>query len=110
MSWKEILKEVSPRERMDAEDFAPKEMQQFRDEKHQDAQNSIKEKLREYLRELESPLPMDEAKFKETKKRMKDLTRPLEGFDHEWFMDRSREEIVDALSRWFSKVGKYADR
>ncbi len=28
MSWKDILKELSPRERMDAEDFAPEEMKE----------------------------------------------------------------------------------
>ena len=32
MGWKDILKELSARERMDAEDFAPEEMEEFREE------------------------------------------------------------------------------
>ena len=35
MSWKDILKELSTRERMDAEEFAPEEMKEWEDEKLQ---------------------------------------------------------------------------
>tara|TARA_R110002167_G_scaffold218204_1_gene422932 strand:- start:30 stop:353 length:324 start_codon:yes stop_codon:yes gene_type:complete len=107
MSWKEILK-VSPRERMDAEDFAPKEMQQFRDEKHRDAQNSIKEELREHLKALESRSPLDEDdwRIKAHKKQMEDLTRPLEGFDHTWFRLQSQENLVNGLRAYFDEEEK----
>ena len=107
MSWKEILK-VSPRERMDAEDFAPKEMQQFRDEKHRDAQNSIKEELREYLKLFESwsSLDEDDWRIKAHKKDLENLTRPLEGFDHTWFRLQSQENLVNGLRAYFDEEEK----
>lgn len=112
MSWMSVLK-VSPRERMDAEDFAPKEMQQFRDEKHRDAQNSIKEELREYLRLFESWVgnpfggPNEEmGRVVNAKKEMVELTRPLEGFNHEVFMMLTIEQIVNGLREYFDEEEK----
>ena len=47
MSWKDILKELSPRERMDAEDFAPEEMGEWREEQANDANLRLLEKYAE---------------------------------------------------------------
>lgn len=98
---------------MDAEDFAPKEMQQFRDEKHRDAQNSIKEELREYLKLFElwqgNPFrrPNEEmGKVVNAKKELVELTRPLEGFNHEVFMMLTIEQIVNGLKGYFDEEEK----
>ena len=53
MSWKDILKELSPRERMDAEDFAPEEMGEWREEQANDANLHLLEKYAERFDRLE---------------------------------------------------------
>ena len=53
MSWKDILKELSPRERMDAEDFAPEEMQEWEDEQRQARDSKKMQRLRLQLHKLE---------------------------------------------------------
>ena len=47
MSWFDILKELSDRERMDAEDFAPEEMGEWREEQANDANLHLLEKYAE---------------------------------------------------------------
>ena len=53
MSWEDILKELSPRERMDAEDFAPEEMGEWREEQANDANLHLLEKYAERFDRLE---------------------------------------------------------
>ena len=53
MSWKDILKELSPRERMDAEDFAPEEMGEWREEQANDKNRYLLEKYAERFDRLE---------------------------------------------------------
>ena len=53
MSWKDVLKELSPRERMDAEDFAPEEMGEWREKQANDANLHLLEKYAERFDRLE---------------------------------------------------------
>ena len=50
MGWKDILKGLSARERMDAEDFAPEEMEEFREEQ---ADKKNLRLLEEYTRKFD---------------------------------------------------------
>ena len=59
MSWKDILKELSPRERMDAEDFAPEEMEEFREEQADKENLRLLEEYAEKFDRLETYI--DEA-------------------------------------------------
>ena len=56
MSWKDILKELSPRERMDAEDFAPEEMHEGRELKRmRDATIPVLMELRKMFKNRRLP-------------------------------------------------------
>ena len=53
MSWFDILKELSPRERMDAEEFASEEMAEWREEQANDKNQYLLEKYAERYDRLE---------------------------------------------------------
>ena len=52
-NWKDILKKVSERELLDAEDFAPEEMQEWRDERVDEENLYLVEKFSKYFDKLE---------------------------------------------------------
>jgi len=67
MSWFDILKELSPRERMDAEDFAPEEMQEWRDEKAKKEYEGMAKVIAWFLNDLKENPDMDEERFRNTR-------------------------------------------
>ena len=54
MGWKDILKGLSARERMDAEDFAPEEMEEFREEQADKENLRLLEEYTEKFNRLET--------------------------------------------------------
>ena len=54
MGWEDILKGLSARERMDAEDFAPEEMEEFREEQADKENLRLLEEYTEKFNRLET--------------------------------------------------------
>ena len=96
MSWKDILKELSPRERMDAEDFAPEEMQEHR-QTREERMGSLMV-IRRYMEELDSDRPIEERLFLSLRDELQELLRGFESAPR--LRGKSREQVIDDLQEF----------
>ena len=96
MSWKDILKELSPRERMDAEDFAPEEMQADRDRKHREETAAIRGAMKIYLDKLVGGDFMPERQLRRVRDSLTQMVRGIEGAPR-FSRYTDRKELIDVL-------------
>jgi len=101
MSWKDILKELSPRERMDAEEFAPEEMQADRDEKWRKQKEGSLMVIRRWLEELDSDKPIEERRFLSIRDSLQYLLRGFESAPR--LRGKSREQVIDDLQEFLDR-------
>ena len=98
MSWKDILKELSPRERMDAEDFAPEEMQEHRNRQTREERMGSLMVIRRYMEELDSDRPIEERRFLSMRDSLQELLRGFESAPR--LRGKSREQVIDDLQEF----------
>ena len=101
MSWKDILKELSPRERMDAEEFAPKEMSDWRDEKNRKEHEGTAKVVAWYLNDLKENPDMDEWYFRKVR-------NSIIAFIHRHpfaprLRGKNREQIIEDLQEFLDR-------
>ena len=102
MSWENILKKVSERERMDAEEFAPKEMQEWRDEKWRKGKEGYLNAIRSLLKVLDSDKTMEEKEFSEIKNSIQQLLRNFEIAPK--LRGKSREQAIEVLNDFLEAI------
>tara|TARA_R110000824_G_scaffold384495_1_gene578537 strand:- start:1902 stop:2213 length:312 start_codon:yes stop_codon:yes gene_type:complete len=102
MSWKDILKELSPRERMDADEFAPEEMQSDRDGKRRTENKGSLTVIRHWLEELDSDKPIEEQRFLSIRDSLQTLLRGFESAPR--LRGKSREQVIENLTEFLEMV------
>lgn len=98
MNWFDILKELSPRERLDAEEFAPEEMQAHRDRKTREDRVGSLKVIQHWLEELDSDRPIEEKRFLSIRDSLQELLRGFESAPR--LRGKSREQVIDDLQEF----------
>jgi hypothetical protein len=101
MSWKDILKKLSPRERMDAEEFAPEEMQAHRDRKTREDRAGALMVIHQHMAELDSDRPIEERRFLNIRNSIQQLLRGFESAPR--LRGKSREQVVENLKEFLDR-------